>query len=223
MFNLKKSLKRLKKSNQLKRLEDCKTLYEVAFHTVRKNSIKNFCFAEIGVFKGDNALGLIKYLHHFFQIQINYIGFDLFDDIQYLKEHYPEDYQVYNLDEFPYWEFKSGGHTYKKVVEKLKQELNTKDFNLIKGDTTITLPEFISAGTSVINLVYIDGCHDYSVVKDDWKNSEQLFLKNPKLIVVFDDLSYTGVHAVKKEILLEDKYLTTNLNENQFLVYLKND
>lgn len=221
MFDLKKKIRRFKKASALYSLNQCKSLHDVAFYIRNRFTTGSFCFLEIGVFKGDNAIGLINYLKLFFNTEIKYVGFDLFDEITYLQEHYPEDYRAYNLADFPYWEFESGEHTFAKVDEKLSKAIRSKDYKLIKGDTTVTLPSYITTHPEKIDLVYVDGCHDYVVVKEDWKNCESLFATNPKLIVAFDDFTYIGVKAVYETINSSEKYTIQMLNGNQFIVYLK--
>ena len=74
-----------------KKITDLKTLDEVALYAARRQ-YKKFCFLEIGVFKGDNAVSIAGKLISI-GIPVKYIGFDLFDDIDYLKTTYPEDYK----------------------------------------------------------------------------------------------------------------------------------
>jgi len=221
MFGIKKVLKRFKKVRALPGLTQCKSLNDVAFYLVNKYKIDSFSFLEIGVFKGDNAIALISWLKTFFSLSINYIGFDLFDEITYLEENYPEDYKAYNLADFPYWEFESGGHTLAKVNEKLSQVILPQTYELVKGDTTLTLPAYIKTNSKKIDLIYVDGCHDYVVVKEDWKNCESLFAANPKLVIAFDDFSYPGVKTVYETIISSGQYNVHVLNENQFIVYIK--
>jgi hypothetical protein len=135
-----------------------------------------------------------------------------------LKKTYPEDYKQYNLEEYPYFEFKSGSHTYANVVKKLSAVFRAGDYELIPGDTVKTLPGYLAASGSAPDMIFIDGCHDYEVVKSDWLNCETLFDKNNKLIIVFDDLTYEGVHALYEELLRDAKYYVQPLNENQFFV-----
>lgn len=212
--------RRIKYIQSLKTLDNCRTLSDLALYSIKKNKLKQFSFLEIGVFKGDTAIQLATSVKNVYNIKMKYAGFDLFEDTDYLQEKYPEDYKQYNLEAYPYWEFGSGGHYYSTVVEKLKGAMDTHQFKLYKGDTTHTLPQYLSTETSPVDLAYLDGCHDYEVVKSDWNNCALLFKNNPKLIVLFDDYTYEGVKAVHDEILKIGQYQIKTFNDNQFMVFL---
>ena len=197
-----------------------KTLVDIAIAITKFHKPEEFSFLEIGVFKADNAVHLINALT-FTKLKLNYIGFDLFDDIDYLKNTYPEDYSQYNLKEYPYWEFASGEHSYINVSKKISRYLEPKNFELVAGDTTKTLPEYFKSNTKIIDLIYIDGCHDYEIVKSDFANCELHFKQNPNLVIAFDDYSYPGVKAVYDEISLNPAYSLQLFNANQFIVTTK--
>lgn len=197
------------------------TLLDVTLATIYEHQLKDFHFLEIGVFKADNVLHLINGINAHFKVNIYYTGFDLFDDIDYLEEKYPEDYKQYNLEEYPYWEFNSGGHTLNSVSKKVAEKLSSSNFELIKGDTMVTLKNFVhSDKLKQLDLIYIDGCHDFEVVKSDWENSKLSFNKNPNLVVVFDDFTYEGVKIVYDEIKATKQYDIQAINPNQFKVIL---
>ena len=106
------------------------------------------------------------------------------------------------------------------MVEKLSAVFRAGDYELIPGDTVKTLPGYLAAFGSSPNMIFIDGCHDYEVVKSDWLNCKTLFKKNNKLIIVLDDLTYEGVHALYEELLRDARYCIQTLNYNQFFVRL---
>jgi len=105
------------------------------------------------------------------------------------------------------------------VIKKLRTVLAPSQINLFKGDTMRSLPNVLQKDAPFINLAYIDGCHDYEVVKSDWLNCSLLFEKNQQLVVAFDDYTYDGVKAVYDEILKQAVYQVRLINQNQFLVY----
>ena len=67
--------------------------------------------------------------------------------------------------------------------------------------------------------MYIDGCHDYEIVRQDWQNVSSLFKDNPTLTVAFDDLTNPAVSRLREEIQLENTTLRAlDLNFNQFFI-----
>jgi Methyltransferase domain len=179
-----------------------------------------FKFVEIGVFKGDNAVRIIR-LAQKFKTNIFYIGFDLFENKDEFFKLHPEDRAVYDTIEHPYWEFQSGQHALVKVQNKISSVLPQQNFFLIIGDSTITLPAYRNELTDA-SVIYIDGCHDYDVVSQDWQNVCWLMESNPDTVVVFDDMLYPGVGRLRMEITrLTDQYRVFHLNENQYIVTSK--
>jgi Methyltransferase domain len=179
-----------------------------------------FKFVEIGVFKGDNAVRIIC-LAQRFKTNIFYIGFDLFENKDDFFQLHPEDRSVYDTAEHPYWEFESGQHALVKVQSKISSVLSQDNFVLIRGDSTITLPAY-RRGLMDASVIYIDGCHDYEIVSQDWQNVCSLMDSNPEMVVVFDDMLYPGVGRLRMEIArLTDQYRVFLLNENQFIVTSK--
>ncbi|MEE1883913.1 class I SAM-dependent methyltransferase [Pedobacter flavus] len=211
--------KRIK--NRIRSIENCSTLLDVAIFKIKNEKLNGLNFLEIGVFKGDNAVYIYENIHQLFNIRLKYFGFDIFDDIHLLKEKYPKDLDQYNLADYPYWEFNSGQHTFNMVHKKLASTIAPENFKLIKGDTTETLKNIEQELKETIDLVFIDGCHEYEVVKSDWENISNLFKINPKLTVVFDDFTYEGVKNTHDKILETGFYLINRLNNNQFIVTLK--
>jgi predicted O-methyltransferase YrrM len=55
---------------------------------------------------------------------------------------------------------------------------------LIKGNSTITVPQY----NDLFDIIFIDGCHDYNVVKLDLENCKRLAHENT--IVIIDDTIY---------------------------------
>src|SRR5262245_34398832 len=53
-----------------------------------QSNYKPFTFVEIGVFKGDNAVSIIRLVKNF-NVEVRYIGFDLFEDIDHFFDSHP--------------------------------------------------------------------------------------------------------------------------------------
>src|SRR6185503_9165268 len=89
--------------------------------------------------KGDNAVAMIQLAHHN-QKNIRYVGFDLFEDTEQFYRLHPEDRVRYDKIENPYWRF-SDQHHFDNVYNKIRAVAKENSFLLIKGDSTLTVPE----------------------------------------------------------------------------------
>ena len=179
-----------------------------------------FKFVEIGVFKGDNAVRTINSAKRF-TTGISYVGFDLFENNDEFFELHPEDRAMYDDAEYPYWEFQSKQHSLAKVHSKLTSVISEDDFLLIEGDSTITVPAHRERLTDA-TVIFIDGCHDYEIVLQDWENVRSLLDVSPMMVVAFDDVLYPGVARLKTEIELTNLYHVFPANKYQFFVTSKN-
>lgn len=66
------------------------------------------------------------------------------------------------------------------------------DITLIKGDSAITVPNFLEENKLLFDLILIDGCHDYGIALLDIKNTMSFL--NADGIMVIDDLHMGGVY-----------------------------
>jgi len=178
------------------------------------NNYRPFKFIEIGVFKGDTAVSIITLVQQY-RVKVEYVGFDLFDDIDEFFESHQAERALY--DELPYFEFKSGEHALAKVSRKLNSILDKRCVSLIKGNSNITVPANITAICNA-NMIYIDGCHDYDIVSKDWQNISQTIELNSDVVIIFDDSTYEGVSILRREIESSAIYKVFTLNYNQFFV-----
>ena len=169
-----------------------------------------------GVFKGDNAVALINLLSRR-GVEVHYVGFDLFEKQEEFYLQHREERKWYDHPDYSYWEFGSGQHAFARVFAKIAAVLPKERFVLVPGDSTLTVP----ANRTLISnadLVYIDGCHDYEIVRQDWQNVRDLFNDNPALIVAFDDVTNPGVSRLREELQLARTHRVLDLNFNQFVV-----
>lgn len=181
---------------------------------------QSYKIVEIGVFKGDNAVSLIRQVQNR-GAQAWYVGFDLFEDMDHFFQTHPEDRQWYDHPDSPYYEFRSGQHSLNAVTAKLSAIQPRDRLTLIPGDSTRTVRDNHSLIEDA-DLIYIDGCHDYDIVREDWRSVRPLIQNNPHLVIAFDDATYPGVARVRDEISSGDKDVRVlSLNSNQFFVISK--
>lgn len=114
---------------------------------------------EIGTHKGKRAHMIAHY-------SAMYYGFDLWE-----QGDEANDKAEYNG---------KGRSTKKEAQSRLKSYKH----ELIQGNTTITLPEFVKRGVKV-DFAFVDGGHSKKTIASDWKFLSQVLA--PGAIVVFDD------------------------------------
>ena len=129
---------------------------------------------EIGIADGENAKTMILVASNNFPVKhIEYYGFDIFG-----------------------W---GGDSHFKRVQQKLAA--TGCNVRLFKGDSTITLPKFIEM-LPLMDLIFIDGGHSYSIVKSDWEYSKKLMDSNTA--VFFHNYDFCGpkrlVDSISREI-----------------------
>lgn len=72
----------------------------------------------------------------------------------------------------------------RSTIEQARQALHGVEFELIPGDTRITLPEFVKRGEKA-DFVFIDGGHSVETIASDFDCIRKIL--NPGAVVVFDD------------------------------------
>lgn len=87
--------------------------------------------------------------------------------------------------------FDLGAHAYGKFAKEYIDSNYPNRHTLILGDSTQKIPEFIlnNNGTT-FNVIFIDGGHDYHVVKADLDNCRKLSTKDT--LVIVDDVVFTN-------------------------------
>jgi predicted O-methyltransferase YrrM len=96
-----------------------------------------------------------------------------------------------NNSELTLISFDLGAHSYvlptKGVIDRLFPSRHT----LILGDSTVTVPNYISQNSEkVFDVIFIDGGHDYHIANADLENCRKL--ANKDTIVILDDTMYTN-------------------------------
>jgi len=118
---------------------------------------------EIGTWKGHRAVSFCEGLDTF------YVGFDLFEE---------------GNDIIDQQESNGKGRSNVSDVSKLLTGKNIK-YELIKGNTNITLPEYVNFTSNKFDFAFIDGGHSVETIENDWIYVKQLM--NDDGVVVFDD------------------------------------
>lgn len=131
---------------------------------------------EIGVADGDNAKRMVEAAtENYPPEQVEYYGFDVFAS---------------NL---------VGNQEKDPQLEKIRRKLSETgcQFHLFKGDSTETLPKKIDQ-LPTMDLIFIDGGHDYPTVKSDWNHAKKLM--DPDTLVFFHNANFQGPQRMIKEI-----------------------
>ena len=123
---------------------------------------------EIGVWNGNRSLQMITTAQKYHSPEeINYYGFDLFEDLT--LEKFKEEVSKMPLAK-------------QEVENKLK--VTKSKINLFQGDTLKTLPENISQ-LPKMDFVFLDGGHSLKTIANDWHYVQQLM--HDQTVVIFDD------------------------------------
>jgi predicted O-methyltransferase YrrM len=138
--------------------------YHHLFDEIEK--IKASVILEVGTWNGERALQMIAKAQAGGQA-VHYIGFDLFEDLSEVMYHHELSKRPPSLLE---------------VREKL--EKTGAKITLVKGNTLVTLPEFIK-NNQTVDFIFIDGGHHVDTVRNDWNAVKELM--GVHTVVIFDD------------------------------------
>ena len=144
---------------------------------------------EVGVYNGNRALEMIQAARVFYD-EINYYGFDLFEDFK--KEILKKEHSKTPISK-------------KKITDKLS---NYGIIKLYKGYTEKTLPKF-SKKKIFVDFIFIDGGHAIKTIDNDWKHCSKLMKKNS--LVIFDDY-YLGDKNILSKFGSNKTYKKISIN-----------
>ncbi len=152
---------------------------------------------EIGVYNGNRAKEMIE-TAKIFNKEIDYYGFDLFEDFYKKKNIIKKELS-------------------KKPLSKKEISIKLNNYNrvrLFKGDTKATLPKFVKEKIK-IDFAFIDGGHSFNTINSDWKNINQIITKNST--VIFDDFyEYSG----KVKLDVGCNKIINSLPKKKYLSYI---
>ena len=130
--------------------------------------------AEIGVYRGVRSREMIQ-AAKIFNKNIEYFGFDLFEMIN-------SKIQKKELSKIP--------NSKKDTLKNLSRYARVK---LFKGYTTKTLDKLKN---KKVDLIFIDGGHKLSTIKNDWEKCKKFQKKNT--IIIFDDYYLNDKKIIKR-------------------------
>ena len=86
--------------------------------------------------------------------------------------------------------FDLGQYAYNKSAKDFIDSNYPERHTLLYGDSTISIPEFIIKNPNIrFDVIFIDGGHEYSIVKADMENCMRLSTKDT--IIILDDTIFT--------------------------------
>jgi hypothetical protein len=109
--------------------------------------------------------------------------------------------------------FDIGDHLYTKPsFEYIKSKFSHVNFEYVEGDSTITMPEWISNNPELIykyDLVHVDGGHNEHCISNDMKNADLLVKLNG--IIIIDDTHMEAINKCADLYISNGNYVEMNL------------
>jgi len=114
--------------------------------------------------------------------------------------------------------FDIASHSYVPVCfDYIQSKFSNVNFELIIGDSTITVPKFVDSNSRLIgtyDVVHVDGGHMKDVVEKDMIMAKQLVRVGGILVV--DDTDNKYINAEVEECINSGSYIEINIFKSQF-------
>ena len=175
------------------------------------NRINPKTFLEIGIFQGVLAKNVCDLMFKNHGENFKYYGIDIFETDEIYKDEIAPSLKINNPLKKFYFKYIKKYNPYS--IEAVQDLLNVykNNIKLIKGNSNTALKDI---NLKNVDLIFIDGGHDYSTVKNDLNLSKKIISQNGTILC--DDYNLTYAAGVKKAI---DEFI--NENNCQYQIFLE--
>ena len=175
------------------------------------NRINPKTFLEIGIFQGVLAKNVCDLMFKNHGENFKYYGIDIFETDQIYEDEIAPSLKINNPLKRFYFKYikKYNPYSIEAVQDLLKVYKN--NIQLIKGNSNTALKDI---NLKNVDLIFIDGGHEYSTVKNDLNLSKKIISENGTILC--DDYNLTYAAGVKKAI---DEFI--NENNCQYQIFLE--
>ncbi len=174
------------------------------------NNINPKTFFEIGIFQGVLAKNVCDLMFNNHGLNFKYYGVDIFETDEIYKNEIAPSLKINNPLKRLYFKYikKYNPYSIEAVEDLLKDYKN--NIKLIKGNSNTALKDI---NIKNIDLIFIDGGHDYNTVKNDLNFSKKIISHNGTILC--DDYNLTYAEGVKKAI---DEFIKENTCKHEILL-----
>jgi len=177
-------------------------------------------FLEVGVFHGVTARNICELLYKTHGQDFKYVGLDLFAETLESQNEVTPNSKFSNPIKNLYFNYIKRQNPYSlEAVEDLLKKFKN-NISLIKGNSNTILKKI---DMSKIDYVFLDGGHDFEIVKNDLECCRGVFLNGGTVLCDDYDLSYApGVKKAIDEFCSEYALKCSVICNNRFAKIEKN-
>ena len=174
------------------------------------NRINPKTFLEIGIFQGVLARNVCDLMYKNHGTNFKYYGVDIFETDEIYKDEIAPSLKINNPLKKFYFKYikRYNPYSIEAVQDLLKVYKN--NIQLIKGNSNQLLKDI---QINNIDLIFIDGGHDYTTVKNDLDQSKKIISKSGTILC--DDYNLSYAEGVKKAI---DEFIKENSCKYEILL-----